>query len=291
MEKIGEEISKQYDFKSIKQLPLSFQEIVTSGYYGDIYIGSSDKYDPKNASKKVVIKLMHDTKYNRQDINRLRKVQYILNAGICPHFPILYGVFRINNVKFKGIYGNGVTKLNNISERIQRGPAIGYLMENLGNMTLENYIYKKPNKIELKQILFQCFVGIYSLIKYAHMNHGDFHFKNIMMLKLKKPVDYVYYIDNVKYKVKAKSYCPVIIDINGNEPNTKIRQMKDIRVICNQIKSFVPEIWNNMDISFESSTIKKFFEHNFHEYKHSYNFNSEISNNVRLNNKSEFTFL
>ena len=198
-DELGDKISQQYQYKSIKHLPLSLYGIITSGFYGNIYAGSADRYGPRKINtmlsnkvktnmlhspeKHFIIKLMHDSKYKRRDINRLRKIQPILRANICPHFPILYGVFSVENIIFHGINGAGVTKVQNITNKVKSGQCVGYFMENLGHMTLENYVFWKPQANELKQILFQCFVGIYALIKYAHMNHGDFHFKNIMILK------------------------------------------------------------------------------------------------------------
>jgi hypothetical protein len=122
------------------------------------------------------------------------------------------------------------------------------------------------------------------------MNHSDFHFKNVMILKINKPRNYVYYIDDKKYTVEAKTYVPVIIDINGNLTGQKINQMKDINKLCKQMKKFIPEIWYKLDISLESSTVKKFFERNFDEYKSPYNRSAQISNDIRLHNKYKYTF-
>ena len=306
LDKLGKNISDKYDYKTIKSLPLSLYGIITSGYYGNIYAGSADKYGPRKVNyilpnkiranmlhspeKHFIIKLMHDSKYNRRDINRLRKVQPILRAGICPHFPIMYGYFRIENVTFKGIHGNGVTKLQNITNKIRTGPAVGYFMENLGHMTMENYVFWKPNGPELKQILFQCYVGIYALIKYARMNHSDFHFKNVMILKLKRPKTYTYIIDDTKYTIQAKQYVPIIIDINGNLTGQKVNQMKDINKLSKQIKKFLPDLWNGLNINLDTSTLKKFFEINFDEYKSSHNASAQISNDLKYQIKDKYVF-
>ena len=307
LDKLGQQISEKYSYKSVKELPLSLYGIVTSGYYGNIYVASSNKYGPRKLNyvlptqlkknylhtpdKHFIVKLMNDSKYNRRDINRLRKVQPLIRGNICPHFPILYGVFQIENVSFRGINGNGVTRIQNITNKVKSGPAVGYFMENLGHMTLENYIFWKPNLSELKQIMFQAFVGIYSLIKYANMNHGDFHFKNIMILKINKPRTYVYYIHDKKYTVVAKSYIPVIIDINGNNTNQRVNQMKDINKLCKQIKQFLPEMWPLLNLYIENTTLKKFFENNFEEYKSEYNRSGQISNDVRVHNKYKYVFI
>lgn len=306
LDALGRTISDKYNYKTIKQLPLGIYGIITSGYYGNIYAASANSYGPRKLNyvlpnnvrknmlhspdKHFIVKLMHDSRYNRRDINRLRKVQPILRAGICPHFPIMYGYFHIENVTFRGIDGNGVTKLQNIQNKVKQGPAIGYFMENLGHMTMENYVFWKPNAEELKQILFQCFVGIYALIKYAHMNHSDFHFKNVMIIKLKRPQTYTYYIDGVKYTVTAKQYFPVIIDINGNRTGQKVSQMKDIHKLSKQIRKFLPELWSDMKINIENTTLKMFFKNNFSEYKSKYNKTAQISNQLKYQNKHKYIF-
>jgi hypothetical protein len=306
LDRLGRSISDTYEYKTVKRLPLSLYGIITSGFYGNIYAGSANKYGPRKINyllpdklkknmlhspdKHFIIKLMHDSKYNRRDINRLRKVQPILRAGICPHFPIMYGYFRIENVTFRGIHANGVTELQNISKKVRSGPAVGYFMENLGHMTMENYVFWKPETNELKQIMFQCYIGIYALVKYARMNHGDFHFKNVMVLKLKRPRVYTYIIDGVKYTVEAKQYMPIIIDINGNFTGQKISQMKDILKLSKQIKKFLPEMWSSMKISLDNTTLKTFFENNFSEYKSKHNASAQISNDLKYQAKNRYIF-
>lgn len=306
LDKLGQDISAKYEFKTIKSLPLSLYGIITSGYYGNIYAASANKYGPRKINyvlpnnvrknmlhtpeKHFIVKLMYDSKYNRRDINRLRKVQPILRAGICPHFPIMYGVFRIENVRFRGINNSGVTKLQNIQNKTKEGPAVGYFMENLGHMTMENYVFWKPNADELKQLMFQCYVAIYALIKYAHMNHSDFHFKNVMIQKLKRQRTYVYIIDGVKYTVVAEKYVPVVIDINGNLTGQRVSQMKDILKLSKQIRKFLPEMWTSMNISLDYTTLKKFFENNFQEYKSRHNQSAQISNDLRIHHHYKYVF-
>lgn len=308
LEELGRKISERYYYPTIQSFPLSIYGIITSGYYGNLYSASKDKYGPKkinyilpnntrtnmlhSSEKFFILKLMHDSKYNRRDINRLKKVQNIIKANICPHFPIMYGIFKIGKVTFRGINGDGVTTLQNITKKTKTGIGIGYMMENLGHMTLENYVYWKPNAKELKQILFQCFVGIYALIKYAKMNHSDFHFKNIMIKEIPKPAKYTYIINNIRYQVVARKYIPIIIDINGNNTGQRISHMKDIKKLSKQIRGVIPRIWKLTNIQEKPHcNLQSFFKGNFQEYKRKTSTHVQITDEIEKQDPYLYEFI
>ena len=278
--KLGKKISEKYDYKLVKYLPVSFHGILASGYYGDVYISSIDNGDDikrigkrigeneqdnyKDKKKFFVVKVMHNTIYNRTDLSILLKLQPFISSQICVHFPIVYGYFKVKNMDFKGIYNDGVTSAQNIKKRIKKGSAIGYLMENLGNRTFFDYLNKSQTITECKQIIFQSFCAIYTMVKYAKMNHGDFHLKNIMLIELSKPRIYMYKINKQTYKVKAKRYIPVLIDITKND--YKLSGMRDIRLFMKELNISFPDTFRKLNYNMNTSSLNRFFEMNFKNF-------------------------
>lgn len=314
-EKKGAEVSKKLKYKTFRSLPFSLYGIITSGFFGNIYAATMNKRGPKKIKyilkdpenlnklnkiqkKVLVVKIMYNDMYNRRDINRLRKIQSLIKGGICPHFPIIYGFFEIEKFDFLGPKGNGIGKNGNIELKTNQGPAVGYLMENLGDMNLSNYVFWKPEANELKQILFQCFIAIFVLVKYAKMNHGDLHFKNVMLYNLTKPQTFFYNIEGVTYKVFVKTYFPVLIDINGNLMNVNSReyiwelsQMRDVKLLSRQMAKLLPKIWNEMNININTSSLRKFFAMNFKEFQvenKNPKFRPQISNNLESFSSNTF---
>lgn len=276
LEKLGDSINRK-SFKKITNLPFALNSRITSGYYGNVYTGSlnlnlktenlKSLQKPKNFTSLFVIKIMNNTKYNLRDIKYLEKMQPIVKANICPSFPIIYGSFIIQNADFIGINGKGVPKLKNLDNKINQGTALGLMMEYLGNTTLENYIFYKPNFNELQKILFQTYAGIYALIKYGKMNHNDFHFKNVMLFKLPKPENYRYIIDDVIYEIKNVILLPIIIDINGNLYGENVSQLRDIKRLQKQINEHIPALYKKININTNTRSIKQFFKLNFNNLK------------------------
>lgn len=265
------------NYSTFKHLPVKLNTHISSGYYADIY-GATTKNIHNNTNNirsisksvpdyvEIVLKFMNDMKYNIRDIGYMKLVQKILLANISPSFPIMYSNFKINNFRFIGINGDGVVKLSNIGNKITEGKALGIMMEYLGNTTLENYIFYKPERKELKIILFQTYHAIYALIKYGKINHNDFHFKNVMLYKLKKPETMFYIFDDKTYKVICQRYLPIIIDINGNLYKQKTKPMKDIKYLNKQLVKLAPEIMNSLKINTKTTSLKKFFDENFDEF-------------------------
>ena len=274
LDKLGEKVTKIYKFSRAVKLPFSLHGVITSGYYGNIYAATRTKGAKKigikvtkDVRRGFIVKLMHNVKYNIRDVNRMIKANLLVRSQICPHFPIIYGQFYIDNVNFLGIDGKGVTKSQNIYNRVSNGPGIGVMMEDLGHLTMENYVFWNPDTEELRQILFQCYVGIYAIIRYMNMNHGDFHFKNVMLIPVENPMTFQYYIDGQMYKVVAKRFYPIIIDINGNAYGKKVNQMSDIKHINKFMKRFVPKHFTALNLFLETTSISVFFKRNFSKYK------------------------
>lgn len=291
LDKLGAQITNTLRYTRIAKLPFSLLGIITSGYFGNIYAATKTKGKSKigiqvshNLRRMFVVKLMHDVKYNVRDANRMIKANLLVRSRICPHFPIVYGQFHIHNVDFLGISGKGVALSQNINQLISKGPAVGVMMEDLGHLTLENYVFWKPETEELRQILFQCYVGIYAIIKHLHMNHGDFHFKNVMLVELSHPTTFTYSINNQLFKVVAKQFFPVIIDINGNKHGKRINQMSDIKHINTFMKRFVPIHFHKLDLFLDTSSINVFFRKNFHQFKYT----SDNTSNKLIDHNSPF---
>jgi len=274
LDTIGQNM-QNISYKNLNSLPIKLTTHISSGFFSDIY-GATTNLDPKNPVVhfsnqlpdyiEVVAKFMFDMKYNIRDVKYLNMVQKIIRSNISPCFPIIYSDFKVKNLDFIGINGDGVVKLKNLDNKITNGEALGVLMEYLGNTTLESYIFFKPDVKELKTILFQIYHAIYALIKYCKMNHNDLHFKNVMLYTLKKPIYLIYKFDNKIYKVYCKKYLPIIIDINGNLYKQLIRPMKDIKALHRQLQKLTPDILKKTDINTNTTSLKKFFDMNFNEF-------------------------
>lgn len=289
LSKLGYKISEKYDYKLVKYLPVSFHGILASGYYGDVYISSIENGDDiKRIGKRInkkkeyfdskrffVIKVMHDTKYNRIDINKLLKLQPFIISNTCVHFPIVYGYFKVKSMNFRGIFNDGVTSEQNIENRIQKGTAIGYLMENLGDKTFFDFLNKTNSISECKQLMFQSFCAVYMMIKNAKMNHGDFHLKNIMLKELPKPQIFKYKINKQIYQIKAKRYIPIIIDITRSDFN--LSEMRDIKLFMKELKISFPFIFDKVNINIKTSSLNKFFEMNFQNLNKNDNQKNDLS--------------
>tara|TARA_B100001093_G_scaffold46195_1_gene39273 strand:+ start:2368 stop:3228 length:861 start_codon:yes stop_codon:yes gene_type:complete len=282
-------------------LPFGLQGIIRSGTQGNIYAGTKQKYtfrvgkkvkdDYQNKNTDFVVKIMYNSKYNIRDINRTINAQQLVRGQICPHFALAYGQFHLKSAPFVGIKGYGVKKFAKPTEKVKNtliteGAAVGVIMENLGDITMHDYLYWKPEKDELKQILFQCYIGIYALVKILKMNHGDFQFNNIMLLQLSKPKVFRYKINEQLYVVKAKKFYPVIIDINGNLFGEKVSDMRDIRYLNKQINKHKRDLFQSLNLIYRSR-LNSFFKYNFDEYK----VNERYENrNILYSNKPTYIF-
>lgn len=205
---------------------IKFNTWIGSGTFGDVYGGllrTKDKNSPlsnvttlkksraKNAKYDIIIKTAYASKAHKDEANLLEKVSDLAFYHRCPHFPLYYGYYLCNSIKFKGARGRGVYKAPGHWEIVRRGKGLIQIQE-FGGISFEKWLQTRPNAYELYAAIAQVLISVYALRKYVKINHMDLYFNNIVMYKVNKPIVFKYRINGYEYNIKNVNYYPIIID-------------------------------------------------------------------------------
>lgn len=189
--------------------------LITSGYHSDVY-----RHENK------IEKIMPDTKYNRMECNVLFAMKG--TYGI----PIIMTANKYRTIRFCGENGKGVYN-DDKNQMVQRGKALGLVMNNVGNYTLDDY-----NSFidHLDLILFNVCYITYKLHSDYGINHGDLHRRNVV-LKYVKPFQKTYYINEQKYVIKNQCIMVNLVDF-GSVHKSK-GEMHDMKYLWGFISNIV----------------------------------------------------
>jgi hypothetical protein len=209
--------------------------LVASGLFGDVL---------KHHDKKVE-KIVYCTGTTTHEIECLYKFESLY--GI----PKVYGTKQYNCRRFYGKQGDGVYCTSK-DLLIKRGPAIGVIMDYVGDLTLDDYNSLTLN--QLQKVIFNVCYIIYTIVTNYSMVHGDLHRRNVV-LKKAKPFSKTYYINDIKYKISNQYYKVSIIDFDSCKPVQNA--MEDIVYLM----SFFEGKFSITD------DFNSFFEANFDSYK------------------------
>lgn len=170
-------IDNQNEFHIVKRLG--------EGLEGIVNLIKMKKY---NIALKI-IELNKKEENGYPEVYSSRLINLLLEKNINPHFIYNYKTLKIEN------------KLLNFNEYIK-------------GESLRNFLRKKKHKKDLLfNILFQIISALYSLKTEFNMIHGDLHFENILVKKIKK-IGYWeykigennYYLPNMGYQIFINDY-------------------------------------------------------------------------------------
>lgn len=272
LQKIGSSMKQTY--KTYKDLPFSLHSYIQSGAFSNVYGGIKSKlskitnlnYIPNaNMSRKYdyAVKVMHRSKVNLNETKLLAKLQPLITGGVTPSLMIMYGYSFIDSIKFYGKEGEGLTKEHNITNLVKRGKGIAIMVEYLSNYTFADYLASnRATYHNVKSILFESFVALYTINHYLKVSHGDFHPWNIILIYTSKVQTRQYDIFGTLYTIKSR-YLPVVIDVGGSK---KQKVMSDTNYLMHFVWDRQFDIYEKLNLK-KYSTLRKYITENFKEYK------------------------
>ena len=104
LDKLGQKLTNTLYYNSLKSLPLSTYGLLTSGFYGNIYIGTSQKNGPrliKKLNKDAAKKIVHSSKKNFV----IKKLWYPNLKGRAILYTLAIFFYLTLNRKFNLVYG------------------------------------------------------------------------------------------------------------------------------------------------------------------------------------------
>ena len=205
--------------------------ILCSGLHGDVYQESDGKI------QKIIFSKEKTT----------NEIQCLINFKGMYGIPKLYATKHYISTSFKGKNSEGVyCPIKN--KFIMKGPAIGIIMDNVGDLTLDDF--KILTNCQFQKVMFNAFYIIYTIYRKFHMVHGDLHRRNIVLKKAER-YSKTYYIEGKKYRINDQYYKVSVIDFDSCRPVEN--EVEDVIYLCSFFK----------DKFILKDTFISFFESNF----------------------------
>lgn len=127
----------------------------------------------------------------------LELCQLLVEQDICPNLPIVYNSFMCNTCDFNNKKLKTKSCFVIANELAELGDGMNFFQKYFFNIIhTSNEAYDNI----IQNILFQIYVGLYSLQKYFNMTHHDLHIGNILFKKI--PLDNKY----IKYRIDKQDY-------------------------------------------------------------------------------------
>ena len=201
------------------------KQIGTQSAYGVVY---TCYYRPSNIINKSLgkfnkfaVKIVEDNKNNRLEIDILNKLTKFAVYLECPHFPILYGTIKCDNINSKNKSNYDSENSNNSLLNHKNNanyPAFAYtkklyMFSELANGDFKNYIEMNYNNDDIMlNAIAQIFISLMFFHKKIKAYHCDSHSGNFLYHKI-KPGGYIHYnIHGVDYYLKNIGYLWIIWD-------------------------------------------------------------------------------
>ena len=228
------------------------EQVGEKGSFGIVYKSyyRVNKKDDYKENIKFAVKVCEVNEENTTEINVSNKLLNFINYY---HFPILYGYLKCNIDDINDVYESSEStgasiyisrsKFNSKDNSLLKKNNLYFLIYELANGTLNNYLLKLVDKYLNKFISFdlifnayiQLFISLYYFHKHTDMVHNDIKFNNFLYHKIKSGGTYIYYIADNTYVVQNIGYIWVINDFglatinsNSNKMHFLIRDYKNI---------------------------------------------------------------
>ena len=183
---------------------------IGNGTFGIVHSASSGSGTEKNLfavkeakTTREVLKKAWSEKTDWREAIILRDISNpIVEKGICPNVPVMYGAYACDKCEFEGL--NSQKKKKNL-------PCIILLME-LASGDLAHWLNTKPSEQEIYCSIFQILAGLYALQKHGQIFNNDIKTPNILYYDVAPGGYWVYNIMGKQYNVPNMGKLFVIND-------------------------------------------------------------------------------
>jgi serine/threonine protein kinase len=169
---------------------------IGSGTYGVVHSAAAGDHlfaVKEAASSQNILTYPWSDKTNWSEALILRDISApIVEKGICPNVPLMYGVYACPTCEFEG--------LNMQKKKTDIKPCLIMLME-LASGDLAHWLNLKPTEPEIYNALFQVLAGLYALQKHGQVVNDDIKSPNILYYDVKPGGYWVYNIMGKRYHV------------------------------------------------------------------------------------------